>query len=105
MGSAFFAPLVGLLVIHAGWREAATVSGALMLAALVPAFLIIRNLPEDMGLEPDGGEPPASESRGASARVRSVTPEVSVTARQAFGTSTYWLMVLAMSLRIVDRQR
>ena len=95
MGSAFLAPVVGLLVVNAGWRAAATVSGALMLAFMLPAFMIIRSVPEDVGLRPYGeGEPSPDPSSPEG------LPEASLTARQAFRTPTYWLFVLAMALRI-----
>jgi MFS family permease len=54
LGSAFVAPIVGLLVVNIGWRDTAAISGAAVLVLLVPAVLLIRNSPEDMGLTPDG---------------------------------------------------
>jgi MFS family permease len=54
LGTAFVAPVVGLLVVNIGWRGTATISGAAVLVLLVPALLVIRNSPEDMGLTPDG---------------------------------------------------
>jgi MFS family permease len=54
LGSAFVAPIVGLLVVNIGWRDTAVISGAAVLVLLVPAVLVMRNSPEDMGLKPDG---------------------------------------------------
>jgi MFS family permease len=54
LGSAFVAPIVGLLVVNIGWRDTAAISGAAVLVLLVPAVLVIRNWPEDLGLKPDG---------------------------------------------------
>jgi MFS family permease len=54
LGSAFVAPIVGLLVVNLGWRDTAAISGAAVLVLLVPAVLVIRNWPEDLGLKPDG---------------------------------------------------
>jgi MFS family permease len=54
LGSALVAPVVGVLVVNIGWRDTAAISGAAVLVLLVPALLVIRNSPEDMGSKPDG---------------------------------------------------
>ncbi len=104
LGSAFIAPVVGLLVVNIGWRDTATISGAAMLVLLVPAFLVIRNFPEDMGLTPDGHRKPPAGDVSASGTDASASgqrnTEVDFTARQGFRTFSYWLLALAMGLRI-----
>lgn len=129
LGTAFVAPLVGLMVVNIGWRDTATISGVALLALSIPAFLVIRNLPEDMGLEPDGQRTPSSLSTGprtgpsttsrahpketegtgngvnpsaatgVSPSSQEYTP-VDFTAKQGFRTLSYWLLALAMGLRV-----
>jgi MFS family permease len=123
LGTAFIAPAVGLMVVNLGWRDTATISGAALLVLLVPAFLVIRNLPEDMGLLPDGQGSPSLPTRGR--RVirlrRTGSPaameapvsdfvqaqsqrqpygEADVTAKEGFRSAWYWLLALAMGLRV-----
>lgn len=111
LGTAFIAPAVGLMVVNLGWRDTATVSGAALLVLLVPAFLMIRNLPEDMGLSPDGQRTSSLPGGGSRVTVpvlqgpeaspsRQGTAQEDITARQAFRSVWYWLLALAMGLRV-----
>ena len=55
------------LVESVGWREAYAYLGVLIWVMVVPATaLILRNMPEDMGLYPDGADhPPEEEAEGS----------------------------------------
>ena len=66
LGAAFLAPGVGLIVVHWGWRVAAVSSGITMLVLMVPAFVVIRDLPEHMGLLPDGAQSPQEDKLNVS---------------------------------------
>lgn len=104
LGNAFIAPAIGLTIVNLGWREAAIISGAAILVLLVPTFLVVRNLPETMGLTPDGQRTPSLDNlnQSVSETSPSVQPytEVSFTARQGFRTISYWLLALALGLRV-----
>ena len=112
LGNAVVVPVVGLMVVNLGWRDTATLSGVVMIALVVPVFLIVRNLPEDMGLKPDGRRNPSSslsalrEGSQADPSAEQVPPsgqeysQVDFTARQGLRTVSYWLLALAMGLRI-----
>jgi MFS family permease len=117
LGTAFIAPAVGLMVVNLGWRDTATISGAALLVLLVPAFLVIRNLPEDMGLLPDGQGSPSLPTRGRPDSIGAATEapvsdfvqaqsqrqpydQADVTAKEGFRSAWYWLLALAMGLRV-----
>lgn len=67
IGSVTLLPWVEHLIVLSGWRSASTAVGLLMLVALVPINLLLRQRPQDMGLMPDG------ERGGATVRKPSVT--------------------------------
>jgi MFS family permease len=124
LGSAFIVPAVGLMVAKRGWRDTATLSGVALLVLLVPAFFVIRNSPEDMGLRPDGPHTPswpaAGSGQGSATALRQSSDasqpamqvsasglpyaEVNFTARQGFRTGSYWLLALALGVQIAASQ-
>ena len=104
LGAAFPAPGIGLIVVHWGWRVAALSSGVTLLVLLVPTTAVIRNLPEHMGLIPDGA--PSSEedelnvsSAGAHSSSQGLA-EANFTEGQGLRTLSFWLLALAMGLRV-----
>jgi MFS family permease len=104
VGGAIITPAVAFIVLGAGWRSAAIISGVVMVVVVVPLSLMIRRSPESMGLLPDGDEVPfaAPESvipRRPSRFGRHITT-VDFTAKEAFRTRSFWLLTLAMGLRI-----
>ena len=80
LGGFLIAPIMGLLVVSAGWRDAAIVSGIGIIVVVVPLSLLVRRSPETMGLQPDGDnfDVPVGSPRTArtvSAGARPETPE------------------------------
>jgi MFS family permease len=72
-----------------GWRNAYVMLGAAVLLIPLPVCgAILKNDPEDMGLAPDG----------AHERVSQKISRSGLSAREALGTSTFWLMLVAFSL-------
>jgi MFS family permease len=81
------------LIDGPGWRTVFIVFPSLLLALfVVPALVVYRRRPEDVGLLPDG-DPPGGDS--ASQR-RRLPPEVSWTAGEAFRTRALWLLVTGL---------
>ena len=109
------APLVGLLVLAVGWRQAVLISGILIIAIVLPLSLLVRRSPESMGMLPDGdspeqpppeaAEPPSTGRTGVAATAaRSPRPvsrprDTDFTAREAMRTPSYWMLILATGLR------
>ena len=116
LGGVFLAPVVQQIINSYGWREAWVFFGALTLVlALVPALLLLRRIPEDLGLLPDGvrGEERLPPSRGTptpasgAASQDSMKPvgtaeagldEMSLTMREAVHTISFWLLTLMVTL-------
>jgi MFS family permease len=104
IGGAAITPVVAIVVLSAGWRPAAIISGVIMVAVVVPLTFVIRRSPESMGLLPDGDRvPPAAGMRvlaGGPSRFSRHITTVDFTAKEAFRTRAFWLLTLAMGLRI-----
>ena len=79
-----------------GWR--AVLFGAGVGFWVVGALLIplIRNRPQDYGMEPDGGEAPEDETAPSSRTA--VMPEANFTLRHVLRSRGYWQYVIASSL-------
>ena len=116
LGGVFLAPVVQLIIYSYGWRQAWVFFGSLTLAmALIPAVLLLRRIPEDLGLATDGDrvrEPspsitsPQTPAMGVAPQER-VEPagsteaeldEVSLTLREALRTIPFWLLTLMVTL-------
>src|SRR4029077_12377308 len=54
VGSIILLPWLQGLIVRTGWRSACFAMGVLVLALLLPLNLLLRQRPQDVGLEPDG---------------------------------------------------
>jgi len=102
MGGAIAVPLLALGIERLGWRATLLSAGLFIGLLTLPVALIIRSKPEDLGLRPDGTlatRPAALAAR----RGRSAPAEGTwdFTVRQALRTRTFWLLVVAIGLRVV----
>ena len=81
-----------------GWRNTWMVFGLLTLAMVVlPAFLLVRRSPEDMGLQPDGALAPHQPSPGKTPEqeaLQAPAADITWTRGEAVRTSTFWLLVI-----------
>lgn len=99
IGGVVLFPLVALAVLKLGWRQAAFLSGIVVLMML-PLVLLIRRSPESMGLLPDGERRVPHNPATVTIRptyLRRDTEEF--TAREALRTSAFWLMAAFHGLR------
>jgi MFS family permease len=98
--------LAAWLLVSLGWRQTWMVFGVLTVALLVlPAILVVRRTPEEMGLRPDGASDPVMDS-GASRRTKSkaLPPDDSGTVwtrAEAVRTSAFWLLVITFGISSV----
>jgi MFS family permease len=82
--STLFYPLNGALVTAFGWREAVAILGALQIAITLPLHaVLVRRRPEDLGLQPDGGE---------------AVTATGMLFGEAIRTRAFWLISAAISL-------
>ena len=89
-------PLVGQAMIGAwGWDVAWYSLGIWTVAVgVIPAILLMARRPEDLGLEPDGGEGAARRESASGRRPQSAADEINFTLRQAMRTRAFWLMMV-----------
>ena len=89
------APFVMTVFVDSlGWRNGYLVLALFVLAIVAPIALLMRRMPEDAGLRPDGE--PGGGKRG-DALSGAVEP-LSYTSRQAVRTTGFWLLVLGYSM-------
>ncbi len=100
MAGVLLAPLAALLISLYGWRNSFIIFGAATLVILlVPAWLKMRRMPEDLGLFPDGRSPEQVEARAVASGV-TVVPERNWTMGEAVRTPALWLITISLNLTI-----
>ena len=100
--------LAAWLLLSFGWRQTWMVFGVLTMALLMlPALLVVRRTPEDMGLRPDGADEPVIDSDSNTPGQK--TPFESSannsdtvwTRAEAVRTSAFWLLVITIGISSV----
>jgi MFS family permease len=98
-------PAITFIIDNAGWRWACVAGGATMLCVGMPLviFCIRDKRPEYYGLLPDGAKPKENSADSGQmvqtgVNYASEVDEIEFTARQAFATPTYWVMVVAQAI-------
>ncbi len=92
------------LLLLLGWRQTWVVFGIVTMALLIlPALLVVRRSPMEMGLRPDGTAEPAgtmdSDSRRSSAARFAAAESVAVWSRaEALHTRAFWLLVITFGI-------
>lgn len=94
---AFLGPY--LLAWLGGWRPIFFLTGTVTMLIALPAAILIRRRPEDMGLLPDGAAAPATPVAGQ--RSRAPAEAFQFTLRQALRTPALWLMIAAQGVATV----
>ena len=103
-GAAAILPALSLAADQIGWRTTAIIAGALVCALTLPATVIIRSRPEDLGLQPYGSEWALTDpgrrpgSRGAYA---TPVPRREYSVSQALGTLSFWALTLGAVFRTI----
>jgi len=99
-GGMVLVPVLSYFTLTYSWRTAAVFAGCIILAAGLPASLLMHRSPEERGLEPDGGMPQSNIVN----RTESGGPlffDIDFTVKEAIGMFTFWLLSLCISLRIL----
>jgi len=100
--------LAAWLLLSFGWRQTWMVFGVLTMALLMlPALLVVRRTPEDMGLRPDGADEPVIDSDSNTPGPK--TPfessannsDIVWTRAEAVRTSAFWLLVITFGISSV----
>ena len=95
LGGAIIVPLLSKSIMLYGWKTTAIFSGLAFWIVGIPATLIFRNYPEDMGLLPDG----VPEVELDSETVVALEDEPKLTTREALQSGVFRRLLLAESLR------
>jgi sugar phosphate permease len=101
IGGALISPVLALGVASIGWRWAAFASGCIFLVVCLPLSFCLKGSPEDMGMLPDGDvAAPAVAKVGSSSDATTNNSNENFTSSQAMKTAAFWLLVVAMTLRV-----
>ena len=93
--------LTVFLISSFGWRAAFAMYGVFLMAVLLlPAFLFMRRMPEDMGLLPDGASPD-DEAIPTHRRQQTSVADPVWTMHQAVRTPSLWLLTVSMNFSLV----
>lgn len=88
-GALVLVPLATYLIITANWRVAWFVLGAFIFFLALPlAYIIFRNDPEDIGVQPEGRKEPTGGSAGAS--IEQQPPLATETWTESFRSPPIW---------------
>ena len=102
IGGIVLAPVVQAIIDGFSWRAAWVFFGALTLAlAVVPAMLLLRRLPEDLGLRPDGDAVVGEAGAGGGGKPKAGADRVSLTQRQALHSVTFWLLTVMVTVNSI----
>jgi MFS transporter, OFA family, oxalate/formate antiporter len=98
LGGILLAPLTQGIIDNAGWREAYVFFGVLtVVMAVIPSILLLRRIPEDLGLLPDGDAqelPPALVVGGAAVgdSAAALRERANLTVHEAVRTPAFYLL-------------
>jgi MFS family permease len=93
LGGAIIVPILSRSIVEYGWKMTAIYSGLAFWIAGIPATLLFKDFPEDMGLLPDG------DTQFTIDTPEPVEEEPKITTREAFQSTTFKRLLLAESLR------
>jgi MFS family permease len=91
----FLVPVLALGVESHGFRWTTLGIGVFMLVMIGPVFKVVRNRPEDMGLNPDGVTAPIQADDKTDAKPEDAQgEEADFTVKQALMTSAFWILAI-----------
>ena len=94
VGSIIILPWLQYLIGSSGWRSGCWMLGILVLALLGPLNLLLRNRPEDIGLEPDGEHAARIAANTRSNIVDPAWAAIDWTLGRALATRRFWWLAL-----------
>ena len=104
VGGAVNIQIISLIAATQSWRAAYGYLGLFLLALAIPAFIIMRRNPEQIGMLPDGDQPAGQSARAGRAAGRppaALAPEFSWTVGEAMRTRAYWCIAATAILAVI----
>ncbi|MSQ22784.1 MAG: MFS transporter [Dehalococcoidia bacterium] len=98
LGATLIIPLLSLSIDYFGWRETLLVVGIGLWIVAVPVLLVVRDLPESLGLLPDGETPDGGETQLQGATVETHRDERSLTVAEALKLPAFWFLTATFAL-------
>ena len=98
LGGLICAPVSAILITNYGWRISFIIIGITIWVVVLPISLVIRNSPDQMGLNPDGDLHDANSSdvsTGESNKNNSNDSAEDYTLKEALKSSVFWLLAMA----------
>ncbi|MBI4299161.1 MAG: MFS transporter [Chloroflexi bacterium] len=99
LGASILLPIMTLVIAQWGWRWGFVVLGVLYGIGIAAASIFLKRTPEDLGLLPDGVTPERAKAQATDAREKQQSKRIKIeqswTLRDAMGTRTFWLLLLA----------
>lgn len=102
-GAAAILPVLSAAAAQFGWRPVAMVAGVTVCLLTIPAVVIIRSRPEDMGLQPYGAGVIEPSSMHGGSRLSGTTgvQRLDYSATQALVTLSFWALTVGAALRTI----
>jgi MFS family permease len=92
-GQLIFLPFFMAMIAYSGWRIGSTTLIVLAVMLLPLIFLLMRDDPADVGLQPYGADQPGAASSGGTASLRGMsTKHATITPREVLSHPTFWLL-------------
>jgi MFS family permease len=92
-GQLIFLPFFMAMIAYSGWRIGSTTLIVLAVMLLPLIFLLMRDDPADVGLQPYGADQPGAASSGGAASLRGMsTKHATITPREVLSHPTFWLL-------------
>jgi len=105
IGGILLAPATQSIIDNASWRVAwAFFGGITIVLALIPAIFLLRRIPEDLGLLPDGDPVPVLVQQSDVGKAEASTPssvETSLTRKEALHTPAFWLLTIMLTVNSI----
>ncbi len=90
--SGLFPYIINALIPLYGWRATYAILGGVLILFMLPiGWLLVRNRPEDHGLQPDGGEAHRTDDK------KKVVVEHNWTRAQALRCSSFWMVTAGLA--------
>jgi MFS family permease len=90
LGGVLLVPLFAFAIGQWDWRTAALLLAGLVLVFGLPAVVLTRDYPEQLGLNPDGDAGPAGDAGGTTPGTVAAEIPAEIPMRQALGTRAFW---------------